>query len=411
MKISFITDFSKSERRIVFLCWMSYVCIYLTRINMSIAIPAVTADLGISNLQIGMVVSGFFWAYAIGQLINGYLGDRLPPKYMIAISLLVTSLCNIAFSVSHNIVMMIIIWTINGFAQSMLWSPVVLVLSKWFEGKKLVTASFSMSYTTVFGYLISWSISTIIKEYLGWRMTFLSPGLFTLSFMICWSIMFKDIESLKRAHKPSDNSSSLKDGKFFIAVVLLVIACIAQGTIRESVNVWLPTMIEDVSGLSVTSTIMVLAIVPVINMAGVILSRFVMTKTRNKNYTSICIMYFIVACPIFAALFLNNISRIAVVAMCILLLGLMFAINPLYTSFAPLRFKRYGCVSTIAGLVDCSIYIGAALSGLLTGSLLNDGDWNNLILMWIVALAVAMAGAFSLRAYSERMTAGNEGED
>jgi ACS family glucarate transporter-like MFS transporter len=48
---------------------------YMLRTNMSIAGESIMADLGLSKIQLGMVLSAFAWGYAIFQFPGGVIGD------------------------------------------------------------------------------------------------------------------------------------------------------------------------------------------------------------------------------------------------------------------------------------------------------------------------------------------------
>ena len=60
---------------------------YVLRTNMSIVAPAVKADLGLSEVQLGMVFSAFALGYAIFQLPAGVFGGRFGSRLAIAAEL------------------------------------------------------------------------------------------------------------------------------------------------------------------------------------------------------------------------------------------------------------------------------------------------------------------------------------
>ncbi len=53
---------------------------YVLRTNMSIAGESMMADLGLSKIQLGMVLSAFAWGYAIFQFPGGIFGDIVGPR-------------------------------------------------------------------------------------------------------------------------------------------------------------------------------------------------------------------------------------------------------------------------------------------------------------------------------------------
>jgi ACS family glucarate transporter-like MFS transporter len=58
---------------------------YVLRTNMSIAGEKMMADLGLSKIQLGLVLSAFAWGYAIFQFPGGVFGDRMGPRRALTI--------------------------------------------------------------------------------------------------------------------------------------------------------------------------------------------------------------------------------------------------------------------------------------------------------------------------------------
>lgn len=82
------------QRKLVVVAWITYAAYYLGRVNIATAMPDMQASLEFTKSQVGFFSTGFFWAYAVGQLVNGQLGDRLSPRRFILIGMLVTHLRN-----------------------------------------------------------------------------------------------------------------------------------------------------------------------------------------------------------------------------------------------------------------------------------------------------------------------------
>src|ERR1700738_1122095 len=59
---------------VLFLISLMYLLTYMDRSNISVAAPAITKEFGLSKTAMGLVFSGFLWAYAIGQIPGGWLG-------------------------------------------------------------------------------------------------------------------------------------------------------------------------------------------------------------------------------------------------------------------------------------------------------------------------------------------------
>lgn len=122
----------KWQTRIFIACFIAYTAAYICRVNLSIAIPGIQSEFGFSNASIGLISTSFFWVYALGQLINGFVGDMVSSRTFIFVGLTASALINIAFGLSSVLWMMVLLWSVNGIFQSMLWAPMIKTLSNWF---------------------------------------------------------------------------------------------------------------------------------------------------------------------------------------------------------------------------------------------------------------------------------------
>ena len=72
-------EISKRNDRIFFLFYFGYMAIYIARLNLSMASPAMLQDGILTEVQLGFIGSAFSVVYSCGRLFNGILGDRLAP--------------------------------------------------------------------------------------------------------------------------------------------------------------------------------------------------------------------------------------------------------------------------------------------------------------------------------------------
>jgi len=70
---------------------LMYLIAYLDRGIISVAQPEMRAAFGLSLGQMGLVLAAFTWAYALGQVPVGWLGDRFGPKRVLTVLLTWTS--------------------------------------------------------------------------------------------------------------------------------------------------------------------------------------------------------------------------------------------------------------------------------------------------------------------------------
>ena len=119
---------------LIALCTICYFISYLTRINYGAVLLEVERAEGISKVAASMAVTGSFITYGAGQLISGWLGDRLKPEKMILAGLLTTAGMNLLVPIFTEPGMILVFWCINGFAQAMIWPPMVRIMSACLDG-------------------------------------------------------------------------------------------------------------------------------------------------------------------------------------------------------------------------------------------------------------------------------------
>jgi len=65
---------------------------YVLRTNLSIAGPAMVSELGITEVELGMVLSAFALGYAVFQFPGGIFGDAVGPRLAVTLTVRTLSL-------------------------------------------------------------------------------------------------------------------------------------------------------------------------------------------------------------------------------------------------------------------------------------------------------------------------------
>ena len=388
------------------LCWMAYTSIYLCRVNMSVAIPAIQQAFGWSKAGLGLIGNFFFWIYGIGQLINGYIGDKIPGRIFIFIGLAITAITNILFSFTSSLAAMIFLWAVNGFFQSMLWGPIIRILSASFPEEYRTRISVGISTTMVGGYLLGWGLSGQILTTASWHWAFRLPGILVLTYAVIWLVSTRKLLASKNGRKGSglaalenldsrdriiDQNDEIPFWQFIKVNRLWVIAvvCACQGIIKESISLWGPLYLMETHSIALSSTTSYILLIPLMNFGGILLSGWLDKKFNYRHNIAIMII-FAASIVSFLGLFLFGLLSIVIG---VILLGccsaLMFGANTLLLGVIPMGFAKYNKASSAAGFFDFSSYMGAGIAGFVTGSISEHWGWNGALVMWII---IALAG-------------------
>ena len=102
------------------LCSISYLAVYIAR-NILGAVTPQMIEVGYSESFIGTISSVYFVCYAVGQLINGSIGDKIHAKWMICVGLFGAGVSNLVFSqVAGADIPAVVAYGLTGFFLSMI---------------------------------------------------------------------------------------------------------------------------------------------------------------------------------------------------------------------------------------------------------------------------------------------------
>lgn len=392
--------FDSAQKRIMAALVIAYSSAYVCRTNISMMLPGIMEELQLSQARAGMLATLFAVIYAVGQIVNGLIVDRVNPRYWIFSGLTISALCNLACAFVPNFNMMLGIWAINACAQSMLWTPVVKIMSLRFEGPAQAKASFFISFSLIFGNLAAWAAAGALVAAASWRMAFVGSAVITGSIGVITFLMLKGVRREEPVQKtaaagaPAAQKQNLKALIWGTGLAMVLFSCLFNGFVRDSIMTWAPTILKETQGIDLDSVIGVVLIIPIVNFFGVLLGRWVYNRVGHRSRLTISLLT--AGCFGFSLL-LAMLFRVHVLVCTALLaccVALAYGMNPILTSIVPLEYGKLKCVGTVAGLVDAFIYLGSGLSGVLTGALAENAGWQIVFIIWAVGSLIGSAAMY-----------------
>ena len=186
-----------------------YLFFYTGRQTFGFAIPGIEQELGISKSTLGWASAILLWTYAIGQSINGNLGDQFGGRRLMSLGAVISCGLNWVVSFGTGFASLTIPWAANGYAQSMGWAPGSRVLSSWWpqseRGKIYGAYVFAAGCASV----LAFATSTLILEFdLNWRWIFRLPVLLLLVGGVVYYVVVRDCpEELGFPPLPNDHDA------------------------------------------------------------------------------------------------------------------------------------------------------------------------------------------------------------
>ncbi len=170
------TRLGRYQARTFALTWFSYASYYMTRKPFAVVKATLHERLGLTTSFLGLIDTVYLAAYALGQFINGYLGDRLGSRRLLGIGMLVTAACAYAFGSGSTAALFLFLWALNGLAQSSGWPGNVKAMTPWFGLKQRGTVMGFWGTCYQIGGIASTALAGFILVRWGWRTAFFVPA-------------------------------------------------------------------------------------------------------------------------------------------------------------------------------------------------------------------------------------------
>ena len=181
------------QLRIFWLLWGAYASYYLCRVNFAVAQPMMLREFpDWTAAQIGTIPSVYSLCYAVGQMVNGTLGQRWGARAMMTCALVVAAVTNLLFSRTSSFTVMLVLWGCNGYAQSAGWSLLVQTIANWNTSARRGTVVGLISTCYQVGNVASWLLAGTLCEAVGWRASFWVPSLLLVPMAIVFVLFLRN---------------------------------------------------------------------------------------------------------------------------------------------------------------------------------------------------------------------------
>ena len=415
-----------SRMGIIALCSMVYFVSYFSRKDFAVVMAGMITDGAIARENAGLVGTMLFAFYGIGQLLSGYLGDKIRPKYLIMIGLSATAVCNVLMPFVPGSVM-IAVWGVNGLAQAMLWPPIVKILSQYLDHETYVTANLVVTSAAHVATVLLYAFVPLCLTFMSWEsvfivasaLAFVSMAVFAIAMRIILpsSVEEEGAEVRNQANPTpvsSKNDSNIlsimrKSGIFTVFVCIIVV-----GFLRDGIESWLPMLYSEAFGRDVSESTLVSMILPIFSIISIAVITALHKKKLFRNEVSGSAILFgmslVAAVPlaIFVSMkgaFFSILSLFLTAFIC----AAMHGANFLLISCLPGRFAEFGRAATVSGVCNSCVYVGAAISTYGIALISKAMGWSVTVLTWCGILAIGILFAFlSYKSYTAMINAEKE---
>ena len=182
---------SRSRYLIMVLLFVNVTINYLDRSNLSITAPAMRAELGFDTAQMGYVLSAFGWTYAICQIPGGWLVDRVVPRVLYTVLIVLWSLATILLGFTYTVAGLMAVRMLVGALESPSYPINIRVVTTWFPERERATAVGFYTSGQFVGIAFLTPVLAWVQSRLGWHMVFVATGLLGIVWALVWYTLYR----------------------------------------------------------------------------------------------------------------------------------------------------------------------------------------------------------------------------
>ena len=174
------------------LMWAAIAINYIDRTVLSAAAPRIQSEFHLGAVEMGVVMSAFFWSYALLQLPAGFLADRLGQKKVLGFSVVWWSLATAATGMANGFKSLVALRVTLGMGEAGAYPSNAGIASKWFPQRERATVAGIFDSGSKLGGAIALPLIAAMLVAFDWKITFALTGALGLIWYVAWQFTFSD---------------------------------------------------------------------------------------------------------------------------------------------------------------------------------------------------------------------------
>ena len=235
-------------------------------------------------------------------------------------------------------------------------------------------------------------------------------GIVLIVFLIAISFILPATPTAQNEPAPASSAAAPKQGIGSVllhsGILPIFGAIIMCGILRDGIETWLPSLYGQAFSRDPGESTLVSVALPIFSVLSITLITALHKKSFFNNEirgsAALFLLAALLALPLSILITVDaTVTRFICLILAALICAAMHGINFLLISCLPGRFARFGRSSTVGGLVNAFVYIGAASATYGFALISEHAGWSATTLSWMaVGIAGALLALFGLRKYS-----------
>lgn len=161
---------------VVAMLWCICFFNYADRQAIFSVFPLLKSEMGLSDVQLGVVGAAFMWVYALGGPLAGLIGDRVNRKALILGGLIFWSLITIATALSRTYWQLVVFRALEGLGETF-YFPASMSLLSDYHGRDTRSRAMGLHQSSVYaGTIAGGAVAGFMGQHFGWRSSFFLFG-------------------------------------------------------------------------------------------------------------------------------------------------------------------------------------------------------------------------------------------
>lgn len=375
----------KSSFGLIFALMAGYSMVYMDKSMISTTIVAIGKDFNLDTGQTGLIMSFFFLGYSLMQIPGGWLADKIGPKRVLMLSLLLISVFSFAFGVVSSLMLFILIRFFAGVGHAGYPPSCSKSIADNFPQERRTFIQSLILSTSGIGGILAFTLGANLVA-MNWRFAYLVLGsLFFIAFVLVAIFVPNPVKADTAAKV--DKAPKMKFSQVITNrnVLVLCLAMLLLNFLLYGNMSWLPSYLTSKFGLALEKASLLLAFNAVFQtlatlFIGVLLSKLFLGKEK---------MFIVGATITSAVLIIAFISSNNLVLSTILLILISMVSVSAFTAIFTWPHKIFDqrIIGSSIGIINTGGTLGGFLAPMVLGYLIKSASGS------FVPAFIFMAGA------------------